>query len=144
MTSLILQAYAEAVWCSPCPAQLGNLVLQAMVKKRTIPFVFHPELKTRFGILPRTAKDQQGIRWFEAPAMMMFHVAAAWEEGSLIKLYVCAWDKVGSCLKLHVQQGSYCAAAAAPAIHACSLAHRTGCWPVSSPPLSELARKFNS
>ena len=69
-----------------------------MVKKRTIPFVFHPELKTRFGILPRTAKDQQGIRWFEAPAMMMFHVAAAWEEGSLIKLYVCAWDKVGSCL----------------------------------------------
>lgn len=78
------------------PCQEVNPGVQAMVKKRTIPFVFHPELKTRFGILPRTAKDQQGIRWFEAPAMMMFHVAAAWEEGSLIKLYVCAWDKVGS------------------------------------------------
>ena len=103
-------------------------MLQAMVKKRTIPFVFHPELKTRFGILPRTAKDQQGIRWFEAPAMMMFHVAAAWEEGSLIKLYVCAWDKVGSCLGLHVEQGSSCAALA---LLACSLAHWIGFWPVS-------------
>ena len=110
-----------------------------MVKRRTIPFVFHPELKTRFGILPRTAKDQQGIRWFEAPAMMMFHVAAAWEEGSLIKLYVCAWDKVGSVggsmwrrtfLVPHLQP---CA------LIASSLAHRIGCWPVSPPPLSELA-----
>ena len=83
--------------------QVHFVWLQAMVKKKTIPFVFHPELKTRFGILPRTAKDQQGIRWFEAAAMMMFHVAAAWEEGSLVKLYVCAWDKVETSLGLHAQ-----------------------------------------
>lgn len=65
-----------------------------MVKNNTLPFVFDNQLPTRFGVLPRYAKNEDAIRWFEVPAVMMFHVANAWQEGNTIKLYSCCFDKV--------------------------------------------------
>ena len=65
-----------------------------MVKNNTLPFVFDDQLPTRFGILPRYAKNEDAIRWFEVPAVMMFHVANAWQEGNIIKLYSCCFDQV--------------------------------------------------
>lgn len=65
-----------------------------MVKSKTLPFVFDDQLPTRFGILPRYAKSEDAIRWFEVPAVMMFHVANAWQEGNTVKLYSCCFDQV--------------------------------------------------
>lgn len=65
-----------------------------MVKKNTLPFVFENQLPTRFGVLRRYAKNEDAIRWFEVPAVMMFHVANAWQEGNTIKLYSCCFDQV--------------------------------------------------
>ena len=67
-----------------------------MVKSRTLPFVYDDQLPTRFGVLPRYAKDEDAIRWFEVPAVMMFHVANAWQEGNIVKLVSCCFDEVRS------------------------------------------------
>ncbi len=67
-----------------------------MIKKRTLPFVFDSSLPTRFGILPRYAENEDAIRWFEVPAVMMFHVANAWQEGNEVKLFSCCFDQVGT------------------------------------------------
>ena len=71
------------------------LLHQEMVKSRTLPFVYDDQLPTRFGILPRYAKDEAAIRWFEVPAVMMFHVANAWQEEHEVKLVSCCFDQVG-------------------------------------------------
>jgi carotenoid cleavage dioxygenase-like enzyme len=55
-------------------------VLQRMVKQRNLPFSFKPEQGSRVGLLPRGAKDDSGMLWFDLPAHMVFHVANAWEE----------------------------------------------------------------
>ena len=68
--------------------------MQEMVKSKTLPFVFDNTLPTRFGILPRYATSEDAIKWFEVPAVMMFHVANAWQEGSTVKLYSCCFDQV--------------------------------------------------
>ena len=68
--------------------------LQQMIKQNTLPFIFDTSLPTRFGVLPRYAKDESAIKWFEVPAVMMFHVANAWQEGDVIKLYTCCFDQV--------------------------------------------------
>lgn len=65
-----------------------------MVKKRTLPFVYDDSLPTRFGILPRYAQNEDAMRWFEVPAVMMFHVANAWQEGNEVKLFSCCFDQV--------------------------------------------------
>ena len=70
------------------------LLWQAMVKNNTLPFLFDNQLPTRFGVLPRYAKNEDAIRWFEVPAVMMFHVANAWQDGNTIKLYSCCFDQV--------------------------------------------------
>ncbi|MFM9972875.1 MAG: carotenoid oxygenase family protein [Burkholderiales bacterium] len=44
---------------------------------------FHPEMPSRFGIVPRYGAASE-IRWFEASALYMLHVANAWEEGDEI------------------------------------------------------------
>ena len=67
---------------------------QEMVKKRSLPFVFDESLPTRFGVLPRYAQNEDAMRWFEVPAVMMFHVANAWQEGNDIKLFSCCFDQV--------------------------------------------------
>lgn len=68
--------------------------LQEMVKSGTLPFVFDTQLPTRFGVLPRYAKNEDAIKWFEVPAVMMFHVANAWQEGNTVKLFSCCFDQV--------------------------------------------------
>lgn len=69
-----------------------------MVKSGTLPFVFDTQLPTRFGVLPRYAENEDDIKWFEVPAVMMFHVANAWQEGNTIRLSSCCFDQV----QLHV------------------------------------------
>ncbi|DBA75024.1 hypothetical protein WJX77_000411 [Trebouxia sp. C0004] len=64
-----------------------------MVKKRTLPFVFDESQPTRFGILPRYAQKEDAMRWFEVPAVMMFHVANAWQDGNEVKLFSCCFDQ---------------------------------------------------
>ncbi|KAL3133697.1 hypothetical protein ABBQ32_008196 [Trebouxia sp. C0010 RCD-2024] len=64
-----------------------------MVKSKTLPFVFDNTLPTCFGVLPRYAKSEDAIKWFEVPAVMMFHVANAWQQGSTVKLYSCCFDQ---------------------------------------------------
>lgn len=70
------------------------LLLQQMIKQNTLPFIFDTSLPTRFGVLPRYAKDESDMKWFEVPALMMFHVANAWQEGDVIKLHTCCFDQV--------------------------------------------------
>lgn len=41
---------------------------------------FHPEMPTRFGIVPRYGAASE-LRWFEASPTYMLHVVNAWEEG---------------------------------------------------------------
>lgn len=45
--------------------------------------------KARFGILPRYAKDDLQMQWFELPNCYIFHNANAWEEGDEVILYTC-------------------------------------------------------
>lgn len=41
---------------------------------------FHPEMPTRFGVLPRYGQASE-IRWFEAQPTYLLHVVNAWDEG---------------------------------------------------------------
>eukprot|EP00249_Psilotum_nudum_P015146 c25188_g1_i1 orf=415-2046(-) len=50
---------------------------------------FDTSKKARFGILPRYAKNESQIQWFELPTCYIFHNANAWEEGDEIVLYSC-------------------------------------------------------
>ncbi|CAI0405018.1 unnamed protein product [Linum tenue] len=54
-------------------------------------FILHFDAmkSSRFGILPRYAKDELLIRWFELPNCFIFHNANAWEEGDDIVLITC-------------------------------------------------------
>ncbi|XP_072978806.1 carotenoid 9,10(9',10')-cleavage dioxygenase [Typha angustifolia] len=61
---------------------------QEMVKGKLI-FTFDATKKARFGVLPRYAKDDQLIRWFELPNCFIFHNANAWEEGDEVVLITC-------------------------------------------------------
>ncbi|KAG9449437.1 hypothetical protein H6P81_009402 [Aristolochia fimbriata] len=59
-----------------------------MVKGKLI-FSFDATKKARFGVLPRYAKNEREIRWFELPNCFIFHNANAWEEGDEIVLITC-------------------------------------------------------
>lgn len=59
-----------------------------MVKGQLI-FSFDATKKARFGVLPRYAKDDNLIRWFELPNCFIFHNANAWEEGDEVVLITC-------------------------------------------------------
>ncbi|EHA8588345.1 Carotenoid 9,10(9',10')-cleavage dioxygenase [Cocos nucifera] len=59
-----------------------------MVKGKLI-FTFDTTKKARFGVLPRYAKDDHRIRWFELPNCFIFHNANAWEEGDEVVLITC-------------------------------------------------------
>jgi len=60
-----------------------------MVKNGEFIYKFDPTKKARFGILPRYAKDEKVIRWFELPNCFIFHNANAWEEGDEVVLITC-------------------------------------------------------
>ncbi|KAJ3697815.1 hypothetical protein LUZ61_001520 [Rhynchospora tenuis] len=59
-----------------------------MVKGKLL-FTFDDTVKARFGILPRYAKNDHDIRWFELPNCFIFHNANAWEEGHEVILITC-------------------------------------------------------
>jgi len=59
------------------------------VKNGEFIYKFDPTKKARFGILPRYAKDDKLIRWFELPNCFIFHNANAWEEGDEVVLVTC-------------------------------------------------------
>ncbi|KAL4198341.1 hypothetical protein AMTRI_Chr03g139740 [Amborella trichopoda] len=59
-----------------------------MVKGKLV-FTFDNTKKARFGVLPRYAKDELQIRWFELPNCFIFHNANAWEDGNEVVLITC-------------------------------------------------------
>ncbi|XP_052193271.1 carotenoid 9,10(9',10')-cleavage dioxygenase 1-like isoform X2 [Diospyros lotus] len=60
-----------------------------MVKENTLIFTFDATKKACFGVLPRYAKDELLIKWFELPNCFIFHNANAWEEGDEVILITC-------------------------------------------------------
>ncbi|KAF9665712.1 hypothetical protein SADUNF_Sadunf16G0152200 [Salix dunnii] len=74
-----------------------------MVKDKKFIFTFDEAKKARFGVLPRYAKDDLLIKWFELPNCFIFHndfyseiyslaslkIANAWEEEDEIVLITC-------------------------------------------------------
>ncbi|KAF5752656.1 carotenoid cleavage dioxygenase 1 family protein [Tripterygium wilfordii] len=64
-----------------------------MVKEKKLIFSFDETKKSRFGVLPRYAKDELLIRWFELPTCFIFHNANAWEEGDDVVLITCRIEK---------------------------------------------------
>ncbi|XP_030474238.1 carotenoid 9,10(9',10')-cleavage dioxygenase 1 [Syzygium oleosum] len=60
-----------------------------MVKDNKLIFTFDATKKSRFGVLPRYAKNELQIRWFELPNCFIFHNANAWEEEDEVVLITC-------------------------------------------------------
>ncbi|CAA2965319.1 carotenoid 9,10(9',10')-cleavage dioxygenase 1-like isoform X2 [Olea europaea var. sylvestris] len=60
-----------------------------MVKEKKLIYSFDGTKKARFGILPRYAKNELLITWFELPNCFIFHNANAWEEGDEVVLISC-------------------------------------------------------
>ncbi|KAM6570637.1 hypothetical protein CsatB_018622 [Cannabis sativa] len=60
-----------------------------MVKEKKLIFSFDATKKARFGVLPRYAKDELLIKWFELPNCFIFHNANAWEEEDEVVLITC-------------------------------------------------------
>lgn len=44
-----------------------------MVKNKQLAYSFDPTKKARFGVLPRYAKNESLIKWFELPNCFIFH-----------------------------------------------------------------------
>ncbi|KAK2996827.1 hypothetical protein RJ639_025304, partial [Escallonia herrerae] len=63
-----------------------------MAKENKLIFTFDATKKARFGVLPRYAKNELLIKWFELPNCFIFHNANAWEEGDEIVLITCIED----------------------------------------------------
>jgi carotenoid cleavage dioxygenase len=57
---------------------------------------FHPEMRTRFGVLPRYGQASE-IRWFEAEPTYMLHVVNAWDEGDEVVM-------VGTPYRMHTDE----------------------------------------
>ncbi|KAK2992345.1 hypothetical protein RJ640_015433 [Escallonia rubra] len=60
-----------------------------MVKEKKLVFTFDATKKARFGVLPRYAKNELLVKWFELPSCFIFHNANAWEEGDEVVLITC-------------------------------------------------------
>ncbi|KAJ8441066.1 hypothetical protein Cgig2_020357 [Carnegiea gigantea] len=79
-----------------------------MVKEKKVLFSFDSTKKARFGILPRYAKNESLIKWFELPNCFIFHNANAWEDGDEVVLISCRLenpdlDMVGGAVKEHLE-----------------------------------------
>eukprot|EP00475_Leptophrys_vorax_P001497 TRINITY_DN10824_c0_g1_i1.p1 TRINITY_DN10824_c0_g1~~TRINITY_DN10824_c0_g1_i1.p1 ORF type:complete len:529 (-),score=146.10 TRINITY_DN10824_c0_g1_i1:12-1598(-) len=58
-------------------------------------FKFDAQSHSRFGIMPKNAKSNKEIRWFNALPCYVFHVANAWEEGEdEVVLVACRFEKI--------------------------------------------------
>ncbi|KAH7447415.1 hypothetical protein KP509_01G106600 [Ceratopteris richardii] len=64
------------------------LLPEEMVKGNLI-FRFDEKKPARIGILPRYAKNESAIKWFELPTCFAFHTVNAWEEDDEVILYIC-------------------------------------------------------
>ncbi len=51
---------------------------------------FHPEMPTRFGVIPRHGAAHD-IRWFEFSPCFLYHVVNAWEEGDEVVMVACRY-----------------------------------------------------
>nr|GMC84495.1 carotenoid 9,10(9',10')-cleavage dioxygenase 1-like [Ipomoea batatas] len=60
-----------------------------MVTKKQFAYKFDATKKARFGVLPRYAKNELLIKWFELPNCFIFHNANAWEEGDEVVMISC-------------------------------------------------------
>ncbi|CAM6098477.1 unnamed protein product [Calypogeia fissa] len=60
-----------------------------MVRKEQDAFSFDGTKPARFGVLPRYAKNESEMRWFECSPGVIFHTANAWEEGDEVVLLAC-------------------------------------------------------
>ncbi|KAH9311519.1 hypothetical protein KI387_026554 [Taxus chinensis] len=60
-----------------------------MVKGGKFIVSYDTSVKAHFGILPRYAKNELQMRWFELPNCYIFHNANAREEGDEVVLYTC-------------------------------------------------------
>ncbi|PHU17880.1 Carotenoid 9,10(9',10')-cleavage dioxygenase 1 [Capsicum chinense] len=60
-----------------------------MVKNKQLAYSFDPIKKSHFGVLPRYAKNESLITWFELPNCFIFHNANAWEEEDDVVLITC-------------------------------------------------------
>lgn len=50
--------------------------------------LFHPEVPTRYGVIPRHGTDAD-VRWFEFEPCYMLHVVNCWEEGDTVVMVGC-------------------------------------------------------
>ncbi len=50
--------------------------------------LFHPEVPTRFGVIPRYGTDAD-VRWFSFDPCYMLHVVNCWEEGDTVVMIGC-------------------------------------------------------
>ncbi|MCB9792464.1 MAG: carotenoid oxygenase family protein [Alphaproteobacteria bacterium] len=55
--------------------------------KKRVP-LFHPEVPTRYGVIPRFGRDED-VRWFEFEPCYMYHVVNCWEEGDELVMVGC-------------------------------------------------------
>lgn len=44
-------------------------------------------------MFPKYAEDAGEIRWFELPASYAFHVANAWQEGNIIRIFLSLYEE---------------------------------------------------
>lgn len=65
-----------------------------MVKEGKIPFAFDEKKAARFGLLPVTAEDASEIMWFDLPPHVLIHTANAWDDGDLVHMYGCFYEKL--------------------------------------------------
>ncbi|CAI5495692.1 unnamed protein product, partial [Closterium sp. Naga37s-1] len=75
-----------------------EFALKEIVKGR-MPFLWNPDRPARFGILPRYAESEAELRWFELPALFIFHTGNAWEEQTeagetKVVLIACRFDEM--------------------------------------------------
>ncbi|PHT99317.1 9-cis-epoxycarotenoid dioxygenase NCED1, chloroplastic [Capsicum chinense] len=74
------------------PDQQVVFKLQEMLKGGS-PVIYDKKKKSRFGILPKNAKDSENIIWLESPETFCFHLWNAWEEPETDEVVV-----IGSCM----------------------------------------------
>lgn len=48
------------------------------MKEKKLIFTFDSTKKSRFGVLPRYAKNESLIKWFELPNCFIFHNGVSW------------------------------------------------------------------
>lgn len=51
---------------------------------------FHPEMATRFGVIPRHGESHE-VQWFEFSPCFLYHTINAWEEGDEVVMVACRY-----------------------------------------------------